>query len=158
MNTHLSEEEFTIAVEGRELVPDAAEHLAACIICRQQVAGLRKAVADRRAGLHAQAPDWERQRTEILTRLPSATPARTAGARGWIRPLLAVAAVLVMAVGLNSLWKSSPMPEPVVGSEIQIEEILAEVDAVLADDSLPGFEFIDPGMDDPASFFENGTS
>ena len=158
MNTHLSEEEFTTAVEGSELSPDAAEHLAACISCRHQVAGLRKAVADRRGGLLVQEPDWERQRAEVLGRLPSATPARTAGARAWIRPLLAVAAVLVMAVGLNSLWESSPAPEPVLGSEIQIEEILAEVDAVLADDSLPGFEFIDPGVDDPASLFENGTS
>ncbi len=42
--------------------------------------------------------------------------------------------------------------------DLAIEQILAEVDAVLADDSLPGFESIDPGVDDPASIFENGTS
>jgi hypothetical protein len=37
-----------------------------------------------------------------------------------------------------------------------VEEILAEVDAVLADDSIPGFEVIDPGLEE--AIYENGTS
>jgi len=37
-----------------------------------------------------------------------------------------------------------------------VEQILAEVDAMLADDSIPGFELLDQGMDD--AIFDNGTS
>ncbi len=42
MKTHLEDHEFTAAVEGLELAPEAAEHLAACISCRQQVAALQR--------------------------------------------------------------------------------------------------------------------
>jgi hypothetical protein len=38
-----------------------------------------------------------------------------------------------------------------------VEEVLAEVDAVLDDDTLPGFEAIDPGLDDPGALV-NGTT
>jgi hypothetical protein len=46
--------------------------------------------------------------------------------------------------------------DPGVVSELPVEQILDEVDAMLADDSIPGFEVIDQGMDD--AIFENGTS
>ena len=61
-------------------------------------------------------------------------------------------------IGLSELRVPST-PVPTGGEQdLQIEEILAEVDAVLADDSLPGFESIDPGFDDPQSILENGAS
>ena len=49
-----------------------------------------------------------------------------------------------------------PPSDPVAGSELPVEQILAEVDAMLADDSIPGFELIDPGLDD--AIYENGAS
>ena len=156
--THLDDYEFANAVAGLELEPETVEHLSACVSCRQQVAALQGAIADRREEFRGQSPDWDRQREEIMARLPSAQVGRTIASRRWLRPLIAAAAVVLVAVGLNSLWDPPGVSEPVVGSDIEIEEILAEVDAVLADDSLPGFEFIDPGVDDPKSLFENGAS
>ena len=158
MKTHLEDHEFTAAVEGLDLAPGAAEHLASCISCRQQVDVLEGAIAERRGEMEVGAPDWDRQREEILSRLGSAPPENAVASRRRWQPLLAAAAVVVVAVGLGSLWRPSGAPETVLTPEIAIEEILAEVDAVLADDSLPGFESIDPGVDDPESLFENGAS
>jgi hypothetical protein len=70
--------------------------------------------------------------------------------------LLAVAAVLVVAIGLRVLWAPAPVADPGIVSDLPVEQILAEVDAILDDDSIPGFELIDQGMDD--AIFENGTS
>jgi hypothetical protein len=39
-----------------------------------------------------------------------------------------------------------------------VDEILAEVDAVLDDDSIPGFEVIDPGVDTLEGYAANGGS
>lgn len=158
MTTHLNEEEFTAAVEGLELSPEATEHLAACISCRQQVDALQRAAAERLDEMEGQMPDWDHQRDEILACLPSSPAGSPAAPRRWLRPLMALAAVFLMAVGLSSLWEPPEVPEPVAGAEIEIDVILAEVDAVLADDSLPGFEFIDPGVDDPESLIENSAS
>ena len=68
-----------------------------------------------------------------------------------------MAAALLVAVGLRLTAPPSEVVPP-VDEDLPIEQILAEVDAVLADDGLPGFEPIDPGVDDPASLFENGAS
>ena len=155
---HLEDHEFMVAVEGGSLAPEAADHLATCISCRQQVAELQGAVATRRADLNAETPNWNRQLEEILSRLPSSPSTAHSVSRRWLRPLLAAAAVLLVTVGLSSLWERPGVPQPVAGGEIEIEEILAEVDAVLADESVPGFELIDPGLDDPESLFENGAS
>ena len=76
----------------------------------------------------------------------------------WSPCSLAAAAVLLMVVGLRVLWVPGTPSDPRGGDDIAIEEILAEVDAVLADDYLPGFESIDPGVSDPESMIENGTS
>jgi hypothetical protein len=75
-----------------------------------------------------------------------------------MRPLLAAAAVLLMVIGIRVLWVPGTPVAPLVEGEIAVEEILAEVDAVLADDYLPGFESIDPGVSDPESMIENGAS
>jgi hypothetical protein len=142
MKNHLEEHEITAAVAGLELEDAAAEHLGACLSCRQRVSAARDIFDARRQDLEAEAPDWERQRQEILLRLPSVPARQPARRRAWTRPLLAVAAVLVAAIGLKALWAPAPPVDPGVGSELPVEQILAEVDAVLADDSIPGFELI----------------
>jgi hypothetical protein len=156
MSTHLDETQITAAVAGLELEPSAAEHLGSCVSCRQQVTAMRDLIGCRRQELEAGAPDWERQRQEIMLRLPPATVGRTFRRRVWSRPLLAVAAVIVAAVGLRALWAPAPAVDPAIPAEIPVEQILAEVDALLADETIPGFEIIDPEIDD--GFFENGTS
>ena len=156
MKTHLEEHEFTAAVAGLELEAAAEEHLGSCVSCRRQVSSMRDVIDTRRGDLEAEAPDWERQRQEIMKQLPSTPTARPARSHLWTRPLLAVAAVLVAAIGLRALWTPTPVADPAVVSELPVEQILAEVDAMLADDSIPGFELIDQGMDD--AIFDNGAS
>ena len=155
MSMHLEEHEITSAVAGLELEPAAEEHLTACLSCRQRVASMRELIDAQRLRLEAEAPDWERQRQEVLLRLPSALTAGPERRRWWTRPLFAVAAVLVAAIGLRMLW-APPPADRATNAELPVEQILAEVDAMLADDSIPGFELIDPGLDD--AIFENGAS
>ena len=156
MKTHLEEHEITAAVAGLELEATAEEHLGSCVSCRQQVSAMRAVIDARRRDLEDEAPDWERQRQEIILRLPLAPTTQLKRRRVWTRPLLAIAAVLVAAIGLKALWAPAPTVDPGVVSELPVEQILAEVDAMLADDSIPGFELIDQGMDDV--IFENGAS
>jgi hypothetical protein len=156
MKTHLEEHEITAAVAGLEIEALAAEHLNSCLSCRQQVATFRQVIDARRGDLETEAPDWERQRREIMVQLPPVPMVRPMRRRPWTRPLLAIAAVLVAAIGLRTLWAPAPVVDPGVDSEVPVEQILAEVDAMLADDSIPGFELIDQGIDD--AIFENGTS
>jgi len=158
MNTHLDEHEITAAVAGLELEPGAEEHLASCLSCRQQMTAIKDLIDARGEQMAAETPDWDRQREEILLRLPNDQAGRSVKIRRWMRPLLAAAAVLLVAVGLKVLWVPATPGDSVVEVEIPIEQILAEVDAVLADDSLPGFESIDPGVDDLERYFENGES
>jgi len=155
MKSHLEEHEITAAVAGLELEAAAEEHLGSCVSCRRQVFAMREVIDARLEDLEAEAPDWERQRQEIMLQLP-ATPMARPKRRLWTRPLLAVAAVLVAAIGLRALWEPAPVVDPGVVSELPVEQILAEVDAMLADDSIPGFELLDQGMDD--AIFDNGTS
>jgi hypothetical protein len=91
-----------------------------------------------------------------MLRLPPAMDGRASRRRAWSRPLLAVAAVILAAVGLRALWAPAPALDPSISAEIPVEQILAEVDALLADETIPGFELIDPEIDH--EFFENGTS
>ena len=156
MKTHLEENEFTAVVAGLELEAAAEEHLGSCVSCRRQVSAMRDVIDARRGDLEAEAPDWVRQRREIMSQLPPAPTVRPMRRSPWTRPLLAIAAVLVAAVGLRALWTPAPTADPGVISELPVEQILAEVDAMLADDSIPGFELIDQGMDDV--IFENGAS
>ena len=156
MKTHLEENELTAVVAGLDLEAAAEEHLGSCVSCRRQVSAMRDVIDARRGDLEAEAPDWVRQRREIMSQLPPAPTVRPMRRSPWTRPLLAIAAVLVAAVGLRALWTPAPTADPGVVSELPVEQILAEVDAMLADDSIPGFELIDQGMDD--AIFENGAS
>jgi anti-sigma factor RsiW len=156
MKTHLEEHEITAAVAGLDLEATTEEHLGSCVSCRRRVFAIRELIESRRGELEAEAPDWERQRREIMLQLPSTPMVRPFRHSLWTRPLLAIAAVLVAAVGLRALWTPAPPAATGVVTELPVEQILADVDAMLADDSIPGFEVIDQGMDD--AIFENGAS
>lgn len=156
MTQHLNEHEITQAVAGLELEPEAAEHLASCVSCRREVSSTVALFDARRRIMEDGAPDWELQHRRILESLPAAPAIRTGRRRWWIRPLLAAAALVVAGIGLRALWNPSTPSVAVPPVEVPVEEILAEVDAVLADDSIPGFEFIDPGLEEAIS--DNGTS
>ena len=108
MKTHLEEHEFTAAVAGFDLEPEAAEHLGSCLSCRQQVSSMQDAIEARRLEFEADQPDWERQHQEIMMRVPAEAAVRPARQSVWKRPLLAVAAVLVAAVGLKVMWAPAP--------------------------------------------------
>ncbi len=156
MNRHLDQSQITAAVAGLELEPSVAEHLGSCLSCRQQVAITHELIDDRRRELAADEPDWERQQREIMLQLPPVVNGQSTRRRVWTRPLLAVAAVIVAAIALRALWAPAPAVDPGAASELPVEQILAEVDAILADDSIPGFELIDPGLADVLT--ENGES
>ena len=154
---HLNDEELSMAVAGQDISPEAEDHLSVCMSCRQEVDALRGAIGRRRATLESQAPDWQSQQRAVMDRLAAGPVDTQPPARRWLRPFMAVAATLVIAVGVGVLIPPGTIDAPPT-EELPIEEILAEVDALLADDSLPGFESIDPGFDDPESIFENGAS
>ena len=157
MTTHLTDDEVTAAVAGLVGSQEAAEHLSSCVRCRQEVAEMQRLIIDRRRGMEAEFPDWQRQRRDVMARLGDQSTVRRAPARRWLRPFLAAAAALVVAVGVSLLMPHGATTPP-AADDLAVEQILAEVDAVLADDSLPGFESIDLGVDDPESYFENGES
>lgn len=153
MNPHLDDHELAAAVAGLDLEPAAAAHLAACDGCERRVAELQLFIERRRLELLGEAPDWEAQRRQVLQRLAPPLPKTTR-----LRPVLAAAAAVLVALALSLLWAPGPPAGTEAVSRLEVEDILAEVDAVLADDSLPGFEAIDPGLDRPEDLFANGAS
>lgn len=157
MNTHVTENDIGAVVAGIEVAPEVAEHLSSCVSCRQQVALMQRSIAERREEMAAECPDWQHQLREVMTRLSDTPVARTSGTRRWRVPVLAAAAALVAAVGIR-LFLPPEVGDATPGNDLAVEEILAEVDAVLADDSLPGFESIDPGVNDLATLLGKGAS
>jgi len=157
MNRHLDDHAITAAVAGLELETWAEEHLASCLSCRQQVRSMQELFDERREHLMAEAPDWERQRQEVMGRLP-APVVRSLQRPRWMRPMLAAAAVILVVVGLSVLRRPFSQNEGHAGSELAVEQILAEVNAALADDTIPGFEPIDFGVGDLESIVNNGAS
>jgi len=126
------------------------------VACRAEVAEFRDLIRLRREEMLTHVPDWDDQTKRVMDRLPVQAVAGRQRRSRWLRPVLAVAAVLVVAVGLGILRTDRPV-EPVAG-EPSVEEILAEMDELLSDDSIPGFEIIDPEMDDLETYFNNGAS
>jgi anti-sigma factor RsiW len=158
MRSHLEDHELAAARAGDELAAPAAEHLQGCVACRRELDELTRMVASRREQQAVTEPDWDEQHRRIMDRLRPPAAAVSGSRRRWLKPLLAAAATLILAVGLRSMWLSPEAPELPIENDLQIEQILAEVEAVLDDESLPGFEAIDPGLDDPEGLFENGAS
>lgn len=155
MTTHLTSHEIAAAVAGLELAPRAREHLASCLGCRAEVTDLERLIDLRRAEMAAGQPDWETQARRVMDRLPVGAGGGRARPRWW-RAALAAAAVLVVAVGVGVLHRWRPAAQPVAAPSV--EEILAEMDELLADDTIPGFEAIDPGVEELETLIDNGAS
>lgn len=153
MNTHLNDREIAAAVAGLDLEPATLAHHEACESCRSKVEAMRGLLDRRRLELLGEAPDWEAQRRQVLRRLAPPLPKTSR-----LRPVLAAAAAVLMALALSLVRAPGPPAGTEAVSRLDVDEILAEVDAVLADDSLPGFEAIDPGLDSPEALFANGAS
>ena len=156
MSTHLRDDEMTAAVAGLELGDEAREHLASCVACRQEAAALAALIAERRADLEMREPAWDELAAAVAARLPA--PGRPSARRGgrWLRPALALAATVLIAVAATVLRPDRPAPPAAV--EPSVEEILAEMNELLADDRIPGFEVIDPGIGVVDVAVDNGAS
>ena len=157
MNRHLDDEQIAAAVVGAELDPTASGHLGSCLDCRGRVAAMEGLIELRRHQMASDEPDWEAQRAGVLDRLPEQQSVRPGGWNSWLRPLLAAAAALIV-VAVVGLLRQEPAEIASNGTDISVEEILAEVDELLADDSIPGFEVIDPGMEELESYLTAGAS
>ena len=147
MNRHLNDEDLAAAVAGIEVGADVTDHLASCLHCRASVTEMRDLLASRRAQLVSPEPDWQVQQEQILERVAE-VGARPPGApRRWRAAVLAAAAAVLLAVGIASL---TPSPERSLGAgahDLQVEQVLAEVDALLADEAIPGLWPADPLSD-----------
>ena len=156
MTTHLNRDQIDAAVAGLEIGPEVRAHLDTCVQCRTEVAEFGQLIECRREELAAGEPDWATHFEEVMGRLPVETAASRRARPGWMRPVLAVAATLIVAVGIGVLRGDRQAQPP--AAEFAVDEILAEMDELLADDSIPGFEIIDPETDDLESYFDNGAS
>ena len=156
MSNHLTTEEIATAVAGLELETSVSDHLEHCVACRAEMTDFEALVGARREAILTDEPDWAAQTEQVLNRLP--TGVETAGRQRprWLRPVLAMAAVVVLGVGIGVLRPDRAVEQPPGGPSV--EEILAEMDELLSNDSIPGFEIIDPEMDDLEAYFENGAS
>ena len=157
MNRHLDDEQIAAAVVGAELDPTASGHLGSCLDCRGRVAAMEELIELRRHQMASDEPDWEAQRAGVLDRLPEQQSVRSGGWNFWLRPLMAAAAALIV-VAVVGLLRPEPAEIASNGTDISVEEILAEVDELLADDSIPGFEVIDPGMEELESYLAGDAS
>lgn len=156
MTIHLKPEEIEAAIAGLEIDDEARKHLESCVLCRTEVTEFEELIGMRRAEMATREPDWTLQADEIMSRIPVVTTAVSRPRPGWMRPVLALAAVLVVAVGIGILRMEAPVEPPV--NDVTVDEILAEMNELLSDDSIPGFELIDPETDDLESYFDNGAS
>ena len=158
MMRHLDDHEIAAAVAELELAPERAEHLGSCLDCNRQVAALARLIEGRRAEMTVGEPDWEVTSAAVLVRISESTGDSQPSQRTrWWRPLAAAAAMVLVAAAVALLVPGDRSPTP-ARSELPVDEILAEVDAVLDDDSIPGFEAIDPGLDMLEGYAANGAS
>lgn len=154
--THLNDEQIAAAAAGLDLDGSATEHLQRCVACRSEIAAFDSLIGARRIELDAEQPDWERHTAAVMDRLPGAEPGSSWARPRWLKPVLAVAAVIVLAVAVGVL-RPDRSPGPAL-TEPGVEEILAEMDELLSDDRIPGFEVIDPGLEALTAEIENGAS
>jgi len=157
MSAHLNERDLDTVVAGLGLSREAEEHLADCLVCRRRVAKTGDLIEARRRSILAGAPVWESQRSAILARLDESAVVPVGRQKRWLRPMLAAAAVLLATgIGLHRMPGGG-----VEQAEVPVEQILAQVDATLAAEMVPGFEGLDPivpDMDEIRELFSNGAS
>jgi len=159
MNRHLEEQDIDAVLAGSEISGEAAAHLEACLVCRRAVADVESMIAARRRHQLGDAPDWDHQREQILERVAEIQPVVVLRPRRRLRGWVAAAAAIVVGAGIVAL-QIAPDLQP-EHTEIPVEQILAEADALLAADAVPGFELIDPflGETNEAELeYENGAS
>jgi predicted anti-sigma-YlaC factor YlaD len=158
MTRHLDDDQITAAVAGLEIEQVLQEHLSSCVACRRAVHEMGQLIGERRQRLSQQAPDWQEQHRRIIDRLATTTEV-TPRAR-WRRPVFAIAATALIAIALAWLWRSSEPDTLPLAEELQVEQVLADVDAILADDSIPGLWPADPmtDTDDLEALIANGSS
>ncbi len=151
MTIHLKPEEIEAVIAGLEIEDEARKHFESCVLCRTEAAEFKELIEVRRAEMATREPDWTLQAEEIMGRIPVRAATVIRPRSGWMRPILALAAVMVIAVGIGILRMDAPPETPV--DDLAVEEILAEMDELLSNDSIPGFEIIDPWSDDHAMDF-----
>lgn len=150
MTRHLDRDQLDLAVAGLLTDPDALAHLEDCVTCRRTMTGFQEVIETRRAMMERETPDWGLQRQQILDRLPD-HPALVpvAADRRWVRPLLAAAATVLIAVGGGLVFhRSDPAPPATTRTEMNVEEILAETDSLLDAEGIPGFHILDDVTDE----------
>ncbi len=156
MTDHLTPEKIAEASAGLDLDRATQEHLKSCVSCRSEVASFERLVAARRVEMTDGEPDWDRQAAAVMARLPEPAALSGRGRTRWLRPVLAAAAAVLLAVAVGVLRPDRPSAPP--AAEPGVEEILAEMNELLSDDRIPGFEAIDPGVEALTADFENGAS
>jgi hypothetical protein len=155
MSRHLDDERISAMLIG--VADEAAqEHLAGCLGCRRQVESFAGLVGERRRRLLDEAPRWDEQRRQILDRVAGGevVPLK----RRPLRVLAVAAAAAVIALGLALVQLGGGRTDR---TELPVEQILAEVDATLASDSLPGFERLEvmvPDADELEGYLDNPAS
>ncbi|MGD8439154.1 MAG: hypothetical protein PVG53_01365 [Holophagae bacterium] len=154
--THLSDDQIAAAAAGLDLEGPAADHLEGCVTCRTEIAAFERLIADRRGRFAAEQPDWERQAAAVMARIPAAGQGSGRHRPGWLRPVLALAAAVVLAVAVGLLRTDRRPATP--AAQPSVEEVLAEMNELLSDDRIPGFEVIDPGIDELTADIDNGAS
>lgn len=149
MIRHLDDHELASATGGIPLDPDREDHLNRCVSCRRSVTLFLDTVNERRRAMEEEAPDWNTQTERILGGLPPAPATPIAIRRRWLSPLLAAAATITIAVGTGLVVRQTgPAPVSTPRPEIEIEEILAQADSLLAEEGIPGLEVLDDVTDD----------
>ena len=120
---HLNHDELNLAVLGEDLPPEAAEHLAGCLVClRRRDAFL--AIVEMARGAD---PD-EATRARVRERALAAWGATSS--RHWVRWLAAAAAVIMLSL-LPLLRGRAPAPQI-----INADAVMVEVDQMLDRDPL----------------------
>jgi len=121
--THLSDDELNLAVLGEELSPEAAEHLAGCLVCVRRRDSFLTTVETARGT----DPD-EATRARVRERALAAWGAPNRG--HWVRWLAAAAAVLVLSLLPLRLHRTAP---PLA---INADAVMVEVEQMLDRDPL----------------------
>lgn len=153
MTHHLTDERLTEVLGGEAPTTAERAHLEACLGCRRELTALGELIATGRDDLGATTPDWRAQRARVLAAIAEGAgqPRRVAAGpwRRWRTALVSAAAVAVTAAGLVAL--RPPSPER---GDLPVADILAESDALLAEDDIPGFGALEPSLDELTSLVE----
>lgn len=149
MTNHLNEWEASAAAAGLDLEEARQEHLRHCLVCRSSIAAFGETIDLRRQDLAQTRPDWEGQRAAILRRMAEGGSSVRRVSPSRLRPLLAAAATVVLAVaGGAFITRSGPAPTPTAQPAIAIEEILSQAESLLSDDGLVDLDLFDTISDD----------